>query len=1210
MSDNACRRKLEVVLEIVKQMILGKSLTYSQPGNEPAKAFLFRKRVEKIDWRRIASVDVNRVASQIDIETLQEILTPVTFCDITSEIDTRYVDTNFIKLFQLAQLLIEYLLYSQDYLTSTITNLKEENEGLQKSITQLQDQLVQKSNRLTMVRRECHRRRLLLLAQQQLMDSGPQSYHRCLYCSKAFLNASFLAAHVHRRHPETELPTATKPVTEVGFVQTDPRPTIAANDGFQTQNNNTSAALEKDVRELLSHLRSQQFQGPPNVELPALDTQNTPYPPLVNTGTGRGDEAQRDWQATMREERRRELDLLRSTFEKELKEIQAQYTSTRQELYQLKLKKATSNLGELLDDDSDESQPKRGSLKRNPDPAVREQANVTPKFTESKAKPVSEDGVYTAPAVSKTDATMKTPNSEGPGNLIGFSTVAESVRTAERGKSLGGLRRQDSLISSCSSLNLPEHSLAPPRTQFRNMSLDRAFGARDYRNRGQFTDDENDNAESDVTAPAESHHQNLPPRGRPVSRERTHPSLARKGVEFHDYPDQTVAYYRHHRQTVERSMEIPHMKQNWTDEREIKHARARPRRTKHVRKRVRCTAVQVGQGHSTLAHQPRKRQKLFDSLDALGDPIFLKVKRPYSRSGSSNSGKSASPSTRWYLTRRSGLSKEIVIVRTDDEDFLTDSHGEEKSELTRSIHLMPTAIVDLDENNLRTETKKRPEMRKEIIAPAGLSSERLGPDLPQGKNRQYVQVLDEPTMVTDTKSSPCQPHTMSSPTVHPSDSRKHAEMQHSAQPLSVSRQSEDLTEESDEMEVSRVMGRALASSGTPTPIHSPNVNMTRHDRLLDQLQPDAETLRRLRHEIEQLLNEQLAAHNIGKDQTQLSTPQLNERLAKLKRERERLSQKYPDFMEIREALAQQVDRMANAALHSRSTNRLNASGSGKGAKNVQLGPSGLPPPAVHSPASIRKYGTIPLSSQRTDLHSPMGYSMPSLMGQGQSRAGQSGSSSLNSSLYKLNTSGLPEAKPRFQRSSPQLNFDNEYSEEPIHSPQQSETSIREVSRASPKKTAQSPKHPLKSPERKTRLDGGGSPSINFSPDHRVVTFGTKSDVNPNFVASSSDEWDSDSDDIKAPTESNREAGNQHKTAPRTGLDDRLTDDMDDDLDAVENYLNSEGRQRNANALRNPEQPVRLLSSHPADPKMGISLSTNVNTALKSDNALEDLDSDE
>ncbi|VDP91266.1 unnamed protein product [Echinostoma caproni] len=73
------------------------------------------------------------------------------------------------------------------------------------NFAQLQDQLVAKTNRLTVVRRECHRRRLLLLAQQQLMDSGPQTYHRCMYCSKAFLNASFLAAHVHRRHPETEV---------------------------------------------------------------------------------------------------------------------------------------------------------------------------------------------------------------------------------------------------------------------------------------------------------------------------------------------------------------------------------------------------------------------------------------------------------------------------------------------------------------------------------------------------------------------------------------------------------------------------------------------------------------------------------------------------------------------------------------------------------------------------------------------------------------------------------------------------------------------------------------------------------------------------------------------------------------------------------------------------------------------------------------------
>ncbi len=66
----------------------------------------------------------------------------------------------------------------------------------------LQTRIEQQADRLTTTRKECHRRRLLLLAQQQLMDAGPQTYHRCPHCPKAFINASFLNAHLHRRHAE------------------------------------------------------------------------------------------------------------------------------------------------------------------------------------------------------------------------------------------------------------------------------------------------------------------------------------------------------------------------------------------------------------------------------------------------------------------------------------------------------------------------------------------------------------------------------------------------------------------------------------------------------------------------------------------------------------------------------------------------------------------------------------------------------------------------------------------------------------------------------------------------------------------------------------------------------------------------------------------------------------------------------------------------
>ncbi|KAA3675770.1 zinc finger protein DZIP1 [Paragonimus westermani] len=236
------------------------------PGNyTPSQPFIFRKRLEKIDWRRLgkpcfiqcflppsAAVDVNRIASQIDIETLQELLSCVAFCDITTEIDVRYVDANLIKLFQLAQLLVEYLLYSQDYLKSTVNALKEENDGLKsldypkpphvrltvrgffQNLSQIQQQLAEKTNRLTAVRRECHRRRLLLLAQQQLMDSGPQSYHRCSYCPKAFLNASFLAAHIHRRHSEN---VHHQPIQKTMGQPAELHP--LSSDIAGTQNNNT-----------------------------------------------------------------------------------------------------------------------------------------------------------------------------------------------------------------------------------------------------------------------------------------------------------------------------------------------------------------------------------------------------------------------------------------------------------------------------------------------------------------------------------------------------------------------------------------------------------------------------------------------------------------------------------------------------------------------------------------------------------------------------------------------------------------------------------------------------------------------------------------------------------------------------------------------------------------------------------------------------------
>ncbi|KAK3586230.1 hypothetical protein CHS0354_014051 [Potamilus streckersoni] len=177
----------------------------SQPPVAPGtngNSFAFRKRYERVDWRKIASLDIDNVSRTLDFKSLQENIINITFCNIEAELDTRFVDPNFVKLFKLAQLTIEYLLHSQEFLTLKLTALEdklktahEDHEKTKKAVEDL-------NRELTEVKKESHKRKKLLIAQQQLIHAGSGSYNKCPYCTKAFLNSSFLTSHINRRHAE------------------------------------------------------------------------------------------------------------------------------------------------------------------------------------------------------------------------------------------------------------------------------------------------------------------------------------------------------------------------------------------------------------------------------------------------------------------------------------------------------------------------------------------------------------------------------------------------------------------------------------------------------------------------------------------------------------------------------------------------------------------------------------------------------------------------------------------------------------------------------------------------------------------------------------------------------------------------------------------------------------------------------------------------
>ncbi|XP_047365863.1 cilium assembly protein DZIP1L isoform X2 [Vespa velutina] len=99
-----------------------------------------------IDWNHIDSIDIDRVIIERDFITVDENINNVINYNLKNEYDLKILDSNFVKVFRLAQLAVEYLLYCKQYLDQSVIILKDElklkiedNHKLRKEITALEE---------------------------------------------------------------------------------------------------------------------------------------------------------------------------------------------------------------------------------------------------------------------------------------------------------------------------------------------------------------------------------------------------------------------------------------------------------------------------------------------------------------------------------------------------------------------------------------------------------------------------------------------------------------------------------------------------------------------------------------------------------------------------------------------------------------------------------------------------------------------------------------------------------------------------------------------------------------------------------------------------------------------------------------------------------------------------------------------------------------
>lgn len=91
------------------------------------------KKVVPVDWHKLASVDLHDLyGDQCSADTLQEHLNHIAFCQAEKEIHVQNAagQRNLLKMFRLAQLIIQYLFISQDYIESQLNQSKKEHQAM------------------------------------------------------------------------------------------------------------------------------------------------------------------------------------------------------------------------------------------------------------------------------------------------------------------------------------------------------------------------------------------------------------------------------------------------------------------------------------------------------------------------------------------------------------------------------------------------------------------------------------------------------------------------------------------------------------------------------------------------------------------------------------------------------------------------------------------------------------------------------------------------------------------------------------------------------------------------------------------------------------------------------------------------------------------------------------------------------------------------
>ncbi|XP_076651465.1 DAZ interacting zinc finger protein 1 [Halictus rubicundus] len=151
----------------------------------------------RVDWNRISNIDIDRIIRDRDFYVIDDNINSVIDYSLESEYDIKILDPSFVKLFRLAQLAVEYLLYCKEYLDHSVVILKDELKSKIEENVKLKKEIETLEEMVKHLKEKAKDRSKLI--ETKIGDSSGEIF-KCPHCSKTFISSMFLSGHILRRH--------------------------------------------------------------------------------------------------------------------------------------------------------------------------------------------------------------------------------------------------------------------------------------------------------------------------------------------------------------------------------------------------------------------------------------------------------------------------------------------------------------------------------------------------------------------------------------------------------------------------------------------------------------------------------------------------------------------------------------------------------------------------------------------------------------------------------------------------------------------------------------------------------------------------------------------------------------------------------------------------------------------------------------------------